>query len=51
MAQTTVNLLAGHINQPLIISDVQVLGSGPNNLVAEIYNPNLRTAVFLNILL
>jgi len=46
MAQTTVNLLAGHTNQPLTISDVEVLGSKPNNLVAKIYNPNLRTAVF-----
>jgi len=48
MAQTSVNLLAGRTNQPLSISDVKVLGSGPNNLLAEIYNPNPRTAVFFN---
>ncbi|HNW55733.1 MAG TPA: hypothetical protein PKN62_01485 [bacterium] len=48
MAQTGVNLLAGKNNQPLEISPVKILGSKKADFVAEINNPNNRTAVFFN---
>lgn len=48
MAETSVNLLAGRNNQPLEISPVKILGSEQNDFVAEINNPNERTAVYFN---
>ncbi len=48
MAETGVNLLAGRNNQPLEISPVKVLGAEQNDFVAEINNPNERTAVYFN---
>ncbi len=46
IAQNGVNLLAGRTNQPLSISEVKVFGNNPSDLLAEIYNPNSRTAVY-----
>jgi len=48
IAQNGVNLLAGRSNQPLSFSDVKVLGNNPSDLLAEVYNPNSRTAVYFN---
>lgn len=48
IAQNGVNMLAGRTNQPLSISEVKVLGNNPSDLLAEVYNPNSRTAVYFN---